>query len=198
MAFHDALRRLPNLISLGRLFAVPIIVWLISSSEMALALWIFIAAGVSDAVDGFIAKRFDAASRLGSFIDPLADKALLVSCFVTLGIEGQISTWLVILVVFRDILIIGGVLLSLPLERPVIVHPLFISKLNTALQIILVALVLAKGGLGMNDGQILPIVECVVAATTFASGVSYAYRYVVAATEKDVRDSSSHTNHLGD
>ena len=69
MAFHDALRRLPNLISLGRLFAVPIIVWLISSSEMALALWIFIAAGVSDAVDGFIAKRFDAASRLGSFID---------------------------------------------------------------------------------------------------------------------------------
>ena len=86
----------------------------------------------------------------------------------------------------------------MPLERPVIVHPLFISKLNTALQIILVALVLAKGGLGMNDGQILVIVECVVAATTLASGVSYAYRYVVAATEKDVRDSSSHTNQLGD
>ena len=135
MAFHDALRRLPNLISLGRLFAVPIIVWLISSSEMAIALWIFIAAGVSDAVDGFIAKRFDAASRLGSFIDPLADKALLVSCFVTLGIEGQISTWLVILVVFRDVLIIGGVLLSLPLERPVIVHPLFHASCFTFLSI---------------------------------------------------------------
>ena len=194
MAFYDALRRLPNLISLGRLFAVPLIVWLISSGEMIVALWIFVAAGVSDAVDGFIAKRLDAASTLGSFIDPLADKALIVSCFVTLGIESQISTWLVILVVFRDVLIIGGVLLSLPLGRPVIVDPLFISKLNTALQIILVALVLARGGFGISNGHLFDIVECVVAATTLASGVSYAYRYVIAATEKDVTDSSSHPN----
>lgn len=182
MAYNDVLRRLPNFISLARLFSVPLIVWLISSGDMSAAFWVFIAAGISDAVDGFIAKRFNAASTFGSFIDPLADKALLVTCFITLGIEGQISTWLVIIVVFRDILIIGGTILSLPLGRPILLRTLYISKLNTVLQIILVALVLAEGGVIMGNSQVLLIVESVVAVTTFASGIGYVYRYVCATT----------------
>ena len=180
MNARDVIVRLPNLISLARLFAVPLVVWLIVSGEMAAAFWVFVAAGVSDAIDGFIAKRFDAASTFGSYIDPLADKALLVSCFVALGIEGQIANWLVILVVFRDVLIIGGAILALPLGRPVSMQPLFISKLNTTLQIVLVALVLAGIGVGVRDGQFLLLMQYIVAATTLASGIVYAYRYVAA------------------
>ncbi|HAT34874.1 MAG TPA: CDP-alcohol phosphatidyltransferase [Rhodospirillaceae bacterium] len=197
MNTRDIVVRLPNLISLARLFAVPLMVWLIASGQMAVAFWVFIAAGISDAVDGFIAKRFDAASTFGSYIDPLADKALLVSCFVALGIEGQIAVWLVILVVFRDVLIIGGAILALPLGRPVIMQPLFISKLNTTLQIVLVALVLAEVGVGVRDGQVLILMQYIVAATTLASGIGYAYRYV-AATNNGVTGGNGRTKQPGE
>lgn len=197
MNTRDVVVRLPNLISLARLFAVPVVVWLIASGQMAVAFWVFIAAGISDAVDGFIAKRFDAASTFGRYIDPLADKALLVSCFVALGIEGQITTWLVILVVFRDVLIIGGAILALPLGRPVIIQPLFISKLNTTLQIVLVALVLAEIGVGMRDGQLLLVMQYIVAVTTLASGIGYAYRYV-AANNNGVADAGVGRNQPGE
>ena len=157
-------------------------VWLIVAGEMTAAFWVFVAAGISDAVDGFIAKRFDAITTFGSYIDPLADKALLVSCFVALGIEGQIANWLVILVVFRDVVIIGGAILALPLGRPVIMRPLFISKLNTTTQIILVALVLAEIGVGVHEAKLIVLMQYIVAATTLASGIGYAYRYVAAIT----------------
>ena len=180
MNARQILISLPNLISLARLFAVPLMVWLIVAGEMTAAFWVFVAAGISDAVDGFIAKRFDAITTFGSYIDPLADKALLVSCFVALGIEGQIANWLVILVVFRDVVIIGGAILALPLGRPVIMRPLFISKLNTTTQIILVALVLAEIGVGVHEAKLIVLMQYIVAATTLASGIGYAYRYVAA------------------
>lgn len=182
MNARQILISLPNLISLARLFAVPLMVWLIVAGEMTAAFWVFVAAGISDAVDGFIAKRFDAITTFGSYIDPLADKALLVSCFVALGIEGQIADWLVILVVFRDVVIIGGAILALPLGRPVIMRPLFISKLNTTTQIILVALVLAEIGVGVHEAKLIVLMQYIVAATTLASGIGYAYRYVAAIT----------------
>lgn len=182
MNARQILISLPNLISLARLFAVPLMVWLIVAGEMTAAFWVFVAAGISDAVDGFIAKRFDAITTFGSYIDPLADKALLVSCFVALGIEGQIANWLVILVVFRDVVIIGGAILAVPLGRPVIMRPLFISKLNTTTQIILVALVLAEIGVGVHEAQLIVLMQYIVAATTLASGIGYAYRYVAAIT----------------
>ena len=180
MNARQILISMPNLISLARLFAVPLMVWLIVAGEMTAAFWVFVAAGISDAVDGFIAKRFDAITTFGSYIDPLADKALLVSCFVALGIEGQIANWLVILVVFRDVVIIGGAILALPLGRPVIMRPLFISKLNTTTQIILVALVLAEIGVGVHEAKLIVLMQYIVAATTLASGIGYAYRYVAA------------------
>ena len=180
MNARQILISLPNLISLARLFAVPLMVWLIVAGEMTAAFWVFVAAGISDAVDGFIAKRFDAITTFGSYIDPLADKALLVSCFVALGIEGQIANWLVILVVFRDVVIIGGAILAVPLGRPVIMRPLFISKLNTTTQIILVALVLAEIGVGVHEAKLIVLMQYIVAATTLASGIGYAYRYVAA------------------
>ncbi|MBO42856.1 MAG: CDP-alcohol phosphatidyltransferase [Rhodospirillaceae bacterium] len=180
MKSRQILISLPNLISLARLFAVPLMVWLIVAGELSAAFWVFVAASISDAVDGFIAKRFDAVTTFGSYIDPLADKALLVSCFVALGIEGQIANWLVILVVFRDVVIIGGAILALPLGRPVIMRPLFISKLNTTMQIILVALVLAEIGIGVYEANLILVMQYIVAMTTIASGTGYAYRYVTA------------------
>ncbi|MDA0655708.1 MAG: CDP-alcohol phosphatidyltransferase family protein [Proteobacteria bacterium] len=191
MNTRQILISLPNLISLARLFAVPLVVWLIVSGEMAAAFWVFVAAGVSDAVDGFIAKKFNAVTTFGSYIDPLADKALLMSCYVALGIGGQIANWVVILVVFRDVLIIGGAILALPLGRPVVMRPLFISKLNTVMQIVLVALVLAEIGVGMRDASVILIMQYVVALTTLASGITYAYRYV-ATISTALQDPSDH------
>ena len=88
---------IPNIITLGRILLVPFIVWAIASNQMEIAFAIFIIAGVSDAVDGFLAKRFNMASELGALLDPLADKALLVSIYVALGIWGAVPRWIVIL-----------------------------------------------------------------------------------------------------
>ena len=102
---------LANIITLGRLLSVPVVVWLIIDGSMLPAFALFVAAGISDAVDGFLARRFNQRSELGGYLDPLADKALLVGVYVTLGHVGHLPAWLVILVVFRDVLIIGGAIL---------------------------------------------------------------------------------------
>ncbi|MCH6587634.1 MAG: CDP-alcohol phosphatidyltransferase family protein, partial [Proteobacteria bacterium] len=88
---------LPNLISLARLLAVPVVVYVILQGHYALAFWIFVAAGVSDALDGFLAKRLDAVSEIGAYLDPLADKVLLVGVYVALNHVDHIATWLVFL-----------------------------------------------------------------------------------------------------
>jgi cardiolipin synthase (CMP-forming) len=137
---------IPNLVTLGRIILVPIVVWAIMSGEMRAAFFLFLAAGISDAVDGFIAKRFHMASELGALIDPLADKALIVSIYVALGIAGALPISLVILVVSRDIMIISGFMLSWLVGKPMPVRPLPVSKLNTVAQILLATLVLAEQG----------------------------------------------------
>ena len=138
---------LPNLISLARLLLVPLTIWLILCGRYGFAFWILVAAGVSDALDGFIAKRFDRQTRLGALLDPIADKAMLVSVYITLGIAGQLPSWLVILVVFRDVTIVGGFLLIQAIAVPKRFDPLFISKVNTGVVIALVVFVLARLGL---------------------------------------------------
>jgi cardiolipin synthase len=167
---------LPNLISFARLLCVPVAVWLILNQRFAIAFWLFLLAGISDAVDGFIAKRFRAKSELGAYLDPLADKALLVSVFVTLGYAGAVQSWLVILIVFRDLLIVGGALLYATMFRGLRMQPLWISKLNTALQIALAAALLAKAGFGFPDG-FTEILVHVVAATTILSGAAYVVKW---------------------
>jgi cardiolipin synthase (CMP-forming) len=141
---------IPNLITLGRIILVPIVVWAITSGEMRLAFSLFVAAGISDAVDGFLAKRFHMASELGALIDPLADKALIVSIYVALGVAGGLPISLVILVVSRDIMIISGFMLSWLVGKPMPVRPLPVSKANTVAQILLATLVLAEQAFGFN------------------------------------------------
>jgi cardiolipin synthase len=165
---------LPNFISLARLLAVPFAVWLILVDRHGAAFWVFVAAGVSDAVDGFLARQLGARTMLGGFLDPLADKALLMSVYITLGYRGQIETWLVILVVFRDMLIIGGAILYQTMTQALKMQPLFISKINTTLQITLAAVLLAKLGLGIEDDHgAVTVLVYVVAASTLLSGAAY-------------------------
>jgi cardiolipin synthase (CMP-forming) len=168
---------LPNLITLGRLLCVPIAIWLVLIDHPALAFWLFIIAGLSDAVDGFIAKHFDQRSELGALLDPVADKALLVSMYVTLGLAKHLPAWLVILVVFRDALIIGGFLLVAALGHPMRWEPLLVSKLNTALQIALVGVVLASLGFAVAVTALETVLVYAVAATTTISGAGYLVRW---------------------
>lgn len=141
---------IPNIITLGRIMLVPIIVWAIVSSQMAAAFAVFVVAGVSDAVDGFLAKRFNMTSELGALLDPLADKALLVSIYMALGIWGAIPRWIVILVVSRDIMIVAAVIVSWLFDKPIPMRPSMVSKLNTVAQVAFAALVLASLGFGFN------------------------------------------------
>src|SRR5215204_7340615 len=133
---------IPNLITIFRLILVPIVIVMIMQGRWATAFVLFVVAGVSDGIDGFIARRFDMRSEFGAYLDPLADKALLVSIYVTLSVTGVLPSWLAITVVSRDIMIVAAIIVSRLMERPVAIKPLFISKLNTAAQIAFAALVL--------------------------------------------------------
>jgi len=167
-----------NLITLARLLSVPVAIWLVLDGDLAAAFWLFVAAGLSDAVDGYIAKHFDQRSRLGALLDPLADKVLLMSMFVTLGLSERLPAWLVILVVFRDVLIIGGYLLAATLSAPIETKPLAVSKLNTALQIALIAVALGRLGLGVRDYGLTTALVYAVALTTVLSGGGYLVRWM--------------------
>ena len=164
---------IPNIITLGRIILVPVIVWAIVSSQMEIAFAIFVIAGVSDAVDGFLAKRFNMASELGALLDPLADKALLVSIYVALGIWGAVPRWIVILVVSRDIMIVGAILLSWVVDKPVTIRPLRVSKLNTVSQIVFAAAVLGSHGFGVEPGPVVAGIMYVTAALTALSAAAY-------------------------
>ena len=168
---------LPNLISLGRLLSVPVAVYLILQSQYAAAFWLFVAAGLSDAIDGFIAKKWGLTSALGAYLDPIADKALLVAVYLALGGEGHVPIWIVILVVSRDLIIIGGVVLSHITTQPLRMHPLMVSKVNTAAQIALVAVILAELGLGAPLGTERDLLVYLVAATTILSGGAYIFSW---------------------
>ena len=165
---------IPNIISLCRLFAVPVIVWLILVGRMETAFWVVLTAAFSDAADGTIAKKFSMETVLGSFLDPIADKAMLVCMFVTLGYIGQIPTWLVILVVFRDALILGGALLFQTLTQSLKMTPLMVSKINTFAQLVLCLVVMAAGGFGSDSGVIREVLLYTVGITTLVSGIAYA------------------------
>ena len=165
---------LPNVISLFRLMCAPLAVWLILEHWFATAFWLFIGAGASDAVDGFIARRFGLRSRLGSYLDPLADKALIVSVYVALGLTDLIPKWLTILVVFRDMLLVGGALFTMIMTmRHPVIRPLLISKANTLAQILLAGTVLATAPGGVDERIVTQWAVFVVGATTLASGAAY-------------------------
>jgi cardiolipin synthase len=167
------LANLPNLITLARLLMTPVAVSMIVSQRFVAAFLIFLLAGATDGVDGFIAKRFNLRSELGAYLDALADKALLSSIYVTLAIYGWLPPALVILVVSRDTMILAAILISWLLDKPVEIRPVAISKINTVAQIALAGFALGARAFGFDGDWIETGLVWVVAVSTLGSGGVY-------------------------
>lgn len=164
---------IPNLITILRFVLVPAVVLAMLQSRWDWAFAGFVVAGVSDGVDGFIARQFNQRSQLGAYLDPVADKLLLVSVFVVLGIIGQLPLWLVVAMVSRDGLIISAVLLSSVMGHPVEMKPLMVSKVNTTFQIILAAVVLAELAFTTDFGPLREALIILCGLLTVASAAAY-------------------------
>jgi cardiolipin synthase len=184
-----SLRWLPNAITIGRMVLALPLLWALATAQFALASWLAIVAGLSDAVDGWLAKHYRWDSRSGGLLDPLADKLLLGVCFAGLWWTRHLPTWLVALVLARDAVIVAGALTWWRTLGPFTATPTKLSKLNTVLQVVLVVAVLADAafagslpaGAGRGAGP-LPLVWLqalllACAALTAASGVDYVVRY---------------------
>ena len=176
------LRLLPNCISLLRIFAVPLTVYLLLSQQMTAAFWLIIVAGVSDGLDGYLAKRLNAVTLIGTYLDPLADKTMLIAVCLCLAHLGYLPCWIIALAILRDLLILGGVFLSNVLELELSVDPILISKLNTVLQIIMVAFALGREAMGWDLLQVMSALVYLVAVTTIVSGTLYLARWTGALT----------------
>ena len=175
---------IPNLISLFRLLLVPVVIWALIDGHYSYALLGFFIAGVSDLLDGFLARKMKCLTTLGKYLDPLADKDLLVAVFVTLGLQGILPSWLVILVVFRDFLILSGALLATLFKSSLEIKPLFISKANTLMQLMLVGILLIELSLKKLYPTINEFLFILTAATTLLSGGSYVKKWL----ENDSKD----------
>lgn len=173
---------LPNLISLLRLFLVPLIIWLLVTHRYPLAFLFFTVAAVSDLLDGLLARLLKSQSIVGRYLDPLADKTLLVGVFLTLGLKGLIPAWLVILVIFRDFIILGGALLTLFSHIRFEISPLWISKINTVFQLILVTFLLAQISFGKEYPALNIIMFIAIGITTLWSGGAYVKKWVKASS----------------
>lgn len=161
------------MITMLRFCSVPIVLYLLLLGLYEAAFWVFLAAGVSDAVDGLLARLLNARSSFGAYADPLADKALLVVSAITLAWMELLPLWLVFLLVFRDLLIIGGAIVFQALSQALTMKPLLISKINTVAQITLVGAVMAQAASFLSLGGWEAMLIYLVAATTFLSGGAY-------------------------
>lgn len=182
------LRDIPNIISFLRLLAVIPVVLFLLEREFGWALVLFIAAGASDGLDGFLARQFGWRSRLGGILDPLADKVLLVACFLVLGGMGLIPVWLVLAVVFRDLLIVGGATVYNYGVEEVEAAPILTSKLNTLLQIALVLAVITDAGPFPLPDWLIDSLTWGCLATALVSGTQYVWIWSRKAMQKGWRD----------
>lgn len=152
---------------------MPVVFWLVITRQDAAAFVLFLVAGISDGIDGYLARRYNQRTELGAYLDPLADKLLLVSIFIGLGMRGDLPSWLVIAAVARDAMILAAVIISYMLHRPVEIAPLMVSKLNTVAQITLAAFVLADEAFSINVPLLRTSLIWLTAALTIASLLAY-------------------------
>ncbi len=178
------LRDLPNIISFLRLLAVIPILYLLLEHQYGWALLLFVVAGLSDGLDGFLAKHYGWQSNLGGILDPLADKVLLVACFLVLGALSLIPVWLVAAVVFRDLLIVGGAVLYNYRIEEVEAAPILVSKLNTVLQILLIVLVITDAGPMQLPDWVIQTLIWACLATVIVSGTQYVWIWTRKAVDK--------------
>lgn len=170
-------RDIPNVITALRFLLVPPVVILLLQERFTAALIVFGVAGLSDGLDGFLARRFDWRSRLGGIMDPLADKLLVVSSFVTLGWLGLIPAWLVLLVILRDLVIVAGATFYHMRIEQFEAEPSIASKLNTAAQVLLVLAVLYSSGIQILPVILMDVLLYGVLVTTLWSGFDYVWTW---------------------
>lgn len=164
---------IPNLITVFRLVLVPFVVLMILQGRWGAAFTAFVIAGVSDGLDGWIARRFDMRSEFGAVIDPLADKALLVSIYVTLAIVGVLPDWVTVVVVSRDLIMVMAIMVSWLMHQPMEIRPMFVGKMNTAAQIGFAALILAAKAFAIDMGPWDDALMVAVVGLTILSGGAY-------------------------
>lgn len=170
-------RDIPNLISVIRIFLTVPVVWLMLEHRFGWVLFLFAIAGISDGLDGFLAKHYGWQSRLGGLLDPLADKVLLVSCFLSLGWLGFLPVWLVLLVILRDLVIVTGALVYNFTIAEVEAEPSLISKFNTLIQILLVLSVVWSHGVFELSRLLLDSLIWLTLLTTLLSGGDYVWEW---------------------
>ena len=163
----------PNFITLARLFSVPLIVWLILTGDYHLAFCLTLIAGISDILDGLLARILKVYSAIGARLDPFADKVLLMGIYTALSMKELVPLWLVILVIFRDILILGGIILLWGMKKNFKIQPLLISKANTFFQIITAASALIEGAYHPLSPSILFVLFYLTGLTTLISALGY-------------------------
>ncbi len=170
-------RDIPNWITLFRIALIPPTLWLMATGEFLWALLFFLIAGLSDGLDGLLARQFSWHSRLGSILDPIADKLLLVSSTITLAWIGLIPLWLVAAIVARDLLIVGGALIYHTRIHEYEMEPTIVSKINTFSQIIYVLSVVLQQVFGLLDPKMLEMGAYIVLTTTLISGADYIWTW---------------------
>lgn len=167
------MKHLPNAITLLRAALIPLLAWLLLQGDYATAFLLFVASGMSDFADGWVARRFDLRTRFGAIADPLADKLTMLTGTVLLAIQGWLPWWFTLLVVGRDLLIVAGACAYHFTIGTVEMAPSWISKINTSLQFVLLAGVLAVAAGHIDDGPWLGALLYLTAVTIVASGASY-------------------------
>jgi len=180
------MEQIPNIITLLRIVAIVPICWLLWQDAFVPAIYCLVLAGLSDGLDGFLARYYGWTSRIGAMLDPLADKLFIVSMMLLFGAKGYLPLWLVALVLGRDLVIVGGALLYRYITGRLEMRPLFISKLNTAVQILLLLMILLHAGFyALPIGFILGL-QALVTVTTVFSGVAYVYWWTYYVFHKEV------------
>jgi cardiolipin synthase (CMP-forming) len=178
------LRQAPNILSALRLAAAPLTAWLILHHQDAAALAVFVLAGLSDALDGYLAKGFGLASRFGAWLDPAADKLLMLAAFVTLTWTGKVPLWVTALVIGRDVTIVLGIVLAKAMGSPLAIAPLTVGKASTVVQVIYIVLVLAVSVLHSGRAWVTLLGETAVALLTISSFVAYGGVWLKAVTAR--------------
>lgn len=172
------LSQVPNLLTLLRIAACPVLVLVLSAGNYKIALVLFLASGITDGLDGYIAKRFNCVSSLGAILDPIADKLLISSAYVMLALLGDIPFYLLVVVIFRDlVIIIGYFVLRVVMDDEIPMRPIYSSKLNTFLQITLVVFVLFEKSGWLLIPLLIPALVAGVVVTSVVSGCLYVWQY---------------------
>jgi len=168
------IRHVPNILGLGRVLAAPALAWCILGGALEPAFWIFLLAGLSDALDGAIARRFDAVTLFGALLDPVADKILISSAYLSAAVAGLLPGWLAAIVFARDAAIALVAVLTRLFGPETVFPPSAIGKLGTGAQVALGCYALAVAAFGWPGGVVLETLALVVAAFTLISGIGYA------------------------